>query len=492
MKKRAWIIIGVLAGIVALPLALRRETATTDARRADDRLVILTPHNETIRREYGEAFAAHWKRHTGRTLYVDWRTPGGTSEIRMVLDAGFKAAEETGREGIGVDVFFGGGEPDFSGQAEKGRLVPLRVFESHPEWFAQGGLIPATFTGERYYPPDHVWVGTCTSQFGICYNPEVLRRLKLPPPTAWCDLSDPGYAGTLALADPTKSGSVARAFELLVQGEILRRLKDQSEAREVAIAAGWTAGLRLIQCLAANARYFTDSASKIPQEVGQGNAAAGMCIDFYGRSYAAELTSRSGGTRVVWIAPHEGTTLSVDPVGVLKGARHMEVAQCFVEFCLSPEGQILWFGKPGTLNGPKERALYRTPIRRDMYTPEILANSAMPGLHPYEDPGNFTYQKDLTGASFNTLRQLVKVMCIDSHEEMKCAWLALRDAGMPADALAVFADVSIMPYSLGGKGDPGFNDNDPLQSAAHAARIGEWFRANYRKAERMARGAGVK
>jgi len=149
VKKRAWIIIGVLAGIVALPLALRRETATTDARRADDRLVILTPHNETIRREYGEAFAAHWKRHTGRTLYVDWRTPGGTSEIRMVLDAGFKAAEETGREGIGVDVFFGGGEPDFSGQAEKGRLVPLRVFESHPEWFAQGGLIPATFTGER-------------------------------------------------------------------------------------------------------------------------------------------------------------------------------------------------------------------------------------------------------------------------------------------------------------------------------------------------------
>ena len=150
MKKSAWIIFGALAGIVALPLALRRETATTSARRADDWLVILTPHNETIRREYGEAFAAHWKKTTGRTLYVDWRTPGGTSEIRMVLDAGFKAAEETGGEGIGVDVFFGGGEPDFSGQAKKGRLVPLRVFESHPEWFAQGSLIPATFTGERY------------------------------------------------------------------------------------------------------------------------------------------------------------------------------------------------------------------------------------------------------------------------------------------------------------------------------------------------------
>ena len=71
----------------------------------------------------------------------------------MVLDAGFKAAEETGREGIGVDVFFGGGEPDFAGQAKKGRLVPLRVFEIASRTVSRkDGPIPETFTGERYYP----------------------------------------------------------------------------------------------------------------------------------------------------------------------------------------------------------------------------------------------------------------------------------------------------------------------------------------------------
>ena len=110
----------------------------------------------------------------------------------------------------------------------------------------------------------------------------------------------------------------------------------------------------------------------------------------------------------------------------------------------------------------------------------------MPGILPYEDPGNFTYQRELTGASFNTLRQLVKVMCIDSHEEMKSAWLAIRDAGMPADALAVFQDVSIMPYSVGGHGDPRLDGSDPLKTAENAAIIGEWFRANYRKAEALA------
>jgi len=486
MKRRVLIIFGLLALILALPLLLRREAATTRAAKADDHLVIITPHNESIRNEFSESFAAWWKRETGRSMHLDWRTPGGASEIRMVLDAGFKAAAETGREGIGVDVFFGGGEPDFSYQAKKGRLVALRVFTSQPNLFGDDRTIPETFTGERYYPENHVWVGTCMSQFGICYNPDVLHRLHIEPPTVWRDLADPRLAGMLALADPTKSGSVARAFELLVQGEILQALAEKPDDREAALEAGWIAGLQLIQKMAANARYFTDSASKIPQDVGQGNAAAGMCIDFYGRSYAQELQNANGEPRVVWTAPRGGTTLSADPIGILKGAQNMEVAQRFVEFCLSAEAQMLWFAKPGSPSGPKYRALHRTPIRRDVYTSEILSRSTMPHSNPYHDPGNFTYQRELTGAAFSTLRQLVKVMCIDSHEEMKSAWQALKKAGMPADALAVFCDVSIMPYSAAHHGDPRFDGSDPLETAANAARIGEWFRANYRKAAAMA------
>lgn len=486
MKQRASIVFGLLALIVALPIALRRESATTSQRRADDHLVVLTPHNESIRNEFGEAFAQWWKRERGRTLHIDWRTPGGTSEIRMVLDAGFKAAAETGREGIGVDVFFGGGEPDFASQAKQRRLVPLRVFESRPELFTEGGPVPAGFTGERYYPPEHDWLGVCMSQFGICHNPAFLERLGLPAPTSWRDLADPRYAGTLALADPTKSGSVARTFELIVQGEILRELEANPGSPEAAIAKGWDEGLRLLIRMAANARYFTDSASKIPHDVAQGNAAAGMCIDFYGRSYAAELRAADGSPRVVWAAPVGGTTLSADPIAVLKGAPNPEVAQAFVEFCLDREAQALWFTQPGAPLGPKERALHRTPIRRDLYVPELLANSSMPGIDPYGDPGNFTYRRELTGAAFNTLRQLIKVMCIDSHEELKSAWQALRGAGMPPDALAVLLDVSILPYATGGKGDPGFDGGNALQAARHGARVGEWFRANFRKAEAMA------
>ncbi|MEI6604227.1 MAG: extracellular solute-binding protein, partial [Verrucomicrobiota bacterium] len=285
----------------------------------------------------------------------------------------------------------------------------------------------------------------------------------------------------------TKSGSVARSFELIVQEQMQRSLTDPMLGRNAALALGWANGLRLIQRMAANARYFTDSSSKIPLDVGQGNAAAGMCIDFYGRSYAAELTTRDGSPRVVWSAPIGGSTLSADPVGVLKGAPSPELAQAFVEFCLSEQGQTLWLGKPGSPGGPRDRELYRMPIRKDIYTPANLINATQPALNPYAADGNLTYQRELTGSSFNTLRQLVRIMCIDSHEEMKSAWRALIAAGMPTDALAVFADVSRISYAACGKGDAELDSGDALRAEARAEALAAKFRANYRKAAAMAR-----
>ena len=487
VKRNALLILSLLVVIVALPLVLQRQSQTGSASTADETLIILTPHNESIRQEIGEAFAGYWRERTGRKVYLDWRSPGGTSEIRMVLDAGYKAARETGRDSIGVDLLFGGGEPDFTAQARKGRLVPLSVFKEHPEWFGPDGPIMETFTGERLHAADHVWVGTCLSQFGICYNPEVLKRLGLTAPVTWDDLGDPRYFGNLALSDPTKSGSVARSFELIVQAQIKRHLQLAGGSPEAAIAAGWQAGLQLIQRMSANARYFTDSASRIPQEVGQGNAAAGMCIDFYGRSYSADLTTRDGSPRVVWRPPLGGTTVSADPIGILKGAPNLELAQAFVEFCLSPAGQLLWYYNPGTPGGPQQRALHRQPIRRDLYAANYLVHATQPDINPYEPGDLLTYDPKLTGKSFNTLRKIVRVMCIDSHEEMKAAWGAMIAAGMPADAMAVFEDVANLSYAVAGQGDAGLDAADALVAERRATDLANRFRQNYLRAAALAK-----
>ena len=123
---------------VAAPILLSRKDGSggVSASDADRRISIISPHNETIRREFGEAFQEWWKKKTGETVYVNWMTPGGTSEIRKILNTKFAAAEKVGDEGVGIDVFFGGGDYDFRKQAEAGHLAKLEVFKKHPKWFA--------------------------------------------------------------------------------------------------------------------------------------------------------------------------------------------------------------------------------------------------------------------------------------------------------------------------------------------------------------------
>ena len=52
---------------------------------------------------------------------------------------------------------------------------------------------------------------------------------------------------------------------------------------QIAISDGWHRGMSELLKIAANARYFTDSSSIVPNDVSRGEAAAGMAIDFYAR-----------------------------------------------------------------------------------------------------------------------------------------------------------------------------------------------------------------
>ncbi len=379
LKKKEVQIMLALVLVAVAPLILQR-SETVASGDEDVRLVVMTPHNATIRAEFGEAFSKYWHDKTGKKVFVDWRTPGGTSEIRGLLDGDFKRAEERGEDGIRMDVLFGGGFNFFTSMAAKDRLVKLDVFKNRKEWFGKNG-IQDRFSGERCYGENKRWVGVCMSEFGICYNTDGIKRIGVSPPTSWDDLADPKYFGKLALSDPTKSGSVARAFEMLIQqkiaGEIAISKRRPGETildlRNRCITEGWSKGMHLIQKISANARYFTDSATKIPHDVAQGDAVAGMCIDFYGRTYNEKLKKADGTSRLMWISPQGGTSTGVDPVAVFRGAPNPDIAQGFVEFLLTEQAQLIWNKKPGTINGPQYTALRRLPVRPNVYTPGNLS-----------------------------------------------------------------------------------------------------------------------
>lgn len=535
------IILLALVAIIALPFVLR--PPADGFRAVDDTLVIVTPNNEAIRHEIGLAFPRWYRAHTGRTLAIDWRVLGGTSEIARFLEgeytaafrlhwtadlhrawsAGVQAAAQDGNlaadasaeaqaaraaflaseVGCGIDVFFGGDAYTFSDQARAGRLVRSGIQDRHPDWFTDA-VIPPGHAGETLRDRGGRWFGYVFGSYGILFNRDALQRLGLTsPPEQWSDLADWRYFGELALCDPTKSGSMTEAFENVIQQQMHAALQRLQAARPdlpratletEAVRTGWLEGWRLLQQLGANARYFTDTSQKPPIDVAAGNCAAGMCIDFYGRGQVEATRRRGGGDRLGFAAPPGGTAYSVDPVGILRGARHRPAAEAFIEFLLSMEGQRLWSQKPGTPGGPALYALRRLPVRRDFYShQEWREFRSDPEVNPYAGATALVYQPTWTGSLFREIAFIARVMCQDTHEELREAWRSLHAPGVDpakvAGANRVLQDLSFVSYERAMSTiRPALETKDKAAELKLARELGDRFRRQYAQAAAVARG----
>ncbi len=540
--KRALIILALVA-VVALPFLLRPKKQEKAG--GGDTVVIVTPHNEAIRYEFGEAFERWYQERTGRNIHIDWRVLGGTSEIARFLDSEYitafqnywvnqlgkpwstevQAGSQNGRlpadapaiakearaaflasnVGCGIDLFFGGGTYDFAKQTTAGRFVRSAVIDRHPEWFTED-VIPLRYTGSDYRDKDGYWIGCVISSFGIIYNRDALARLGVAkPPESWADLTSPRYFGEVALCDPTKSGSIAQAFENVIQQRMQDRLKELRAAHpEVAgkvldaqaAREGWTQGLQLLQLVGANSRYFTDTSQKPPIDVSTGNCAVGMCIDFYGRGQAEAALRRGGSDRLGYVSPPGGTVSSVDPIGVLRGAKNREEAEAFIEFVLSEDGQRLWNQKPGTPGGPLRYALRRLPVRKDYYAhAEWTAYRSDPEANPFAQKDPLIYRPEWTGGIFREMAFIIRVMCQDTHDELRDSWRAINAAGVSADnrarALAVLQDLTPVSYERTGKEiKQALGSKNKVDELRMANELAEQFRKQYRQAAEIARGAG--
>ncbi len=539
--RRYLLVFAALLGTLVAPFLLRpREQRFLNT--PDETLVVISPHVESIRREFTRGFQAYMRQKFGRTVDIQWQTPGGTSEIDRYLDTEFRAAFEgywketqggqwesslagavaltklpadapdslkkardlflNSNLGVKIDVFFGGGTFDFNTAKRKGYLVatdpsgkygPAAIKKAHPEWFGES-VIPATFAGETFWDPELCWLGNCLGAFGICYNSDVLERLNIyDPPRQWVDLTRPEYAGHIAAADPSKSASAAKAFEMILQQEIqesvARARKEAAKPAvpeaprvltlEESIREGWERGMQIVQKIGANARYFTDSGTKPPLDVAEGEAAAGMCIDFYGRSFMEKLQRPDGSSRLIYLTPRGGSALSPDAIAMFRGAPHAELATHFLEFVVSPEGQRLWGFRAGTPGGPENVALRRIPIRKDFYVKSQLQHASDPFELPFEKT-TFVYQPSYTEPAFRALRVVIRAMCLDTQDELKAAWKTLREHEFPKRATANFSDMRLVSYEkVMNEIAPVFGGKDKVKQARVARDLAANFRNQY-------------
>jgi iron(III) transport system substrate-binding protein len=535
--KRALIILALVA-VVGLPFIFRPQKAT--AGKTDGTVVIITPHNEAIRQEYAQGFQEWYRAKTGKTVTIDWRVIGGTSEIARFLESEYvssfqnhwmrklgkpwsievQAAFANGRlakdaspealaarkefmasaVGCGIDVFFGGGTYDFIRQAEAGRIVDSGLLKLHPEWFTDA-VIPQSYTGEPYWDKQGRWLGPVLSGHGMLYNLDALARLGVNKPQGWTDLINPKLFGEVAVCDPTKSGSIAKSFESIIQEQIYLEWaqlaretgRPKAEVEKPAVARGWERGLRLLQLIGANARYFTDSSQKPPIDVAAGNCAVGMCIDFYGRYQEQSSAERSGRQRLGFHMPVDGTTLSPDPIALLRGAPNHDIGVAFIEYVMSMEGQKLWNFKPGTPGGPGHFALRRLPIRKDFYAhPEFAAHRSDPEVNPYAGESPLVYNAAWTGSLFREMAFVIRVMAIDTHGELAAAWRTINTPGLDSTlrerALAALTDLSVVNYEqMFSRVKPALNSKNKVDEVRLASELADHFRQQYLRAEKIAR-----
>ncbi len=582
MKRIVGVILAAVI-MVALPFIFRKPPETGVWREGDPVLVVVSPHNEAIRQEFADGFSAWHERHYGRPARIDWRNIGGTTEIMRYLASEYIGSmqgwwerqgrhwpanggsvilasappalpEEGGEEARAkalaerelyfafrtndspevasarIDLFFGGGVFDHGDAERKGLTVrpwatdaeiPVGLFTDE----RGRELVPRELSGETCR--SDVFFGNVLSTFGICCNPDRLRDLGFEKaPDTWAGLADPRLFGNVGVTDPTKSGSVAKAFEMIIQQTMAERMhaagwtESAISSNEAAIAAtgkrvgegdlagyqadmarSWEEGLNLVRLIGANARYFTDSAGKVPIDVGMGAAAAGICIDFFGRFQAEYTRTADGQPRMTYVTPVGGSCVSADPISLLRGAEHRELAVRFIEYVFSVEGQRLWNTKVGAPGGPRKFALRRLPIRRDFYPsadPVFNAAAATNALdssddlasseiNPFVLAGTFTYRPRWSGRHFGVQRDLVRALCLDSGDELRAAWRAIIDHGGPAcnpEAMALLRRLPTKPVPV--TWESAVTDYRKIKRLEYMREWTAEMRANYRAAAALA------
>ncbi len=395
---------GIVLCLLALPTVLF----------AQDELIIISPHPEGIETEFGTNFEKWYQEQTGRTVKTDWRDVGGTSSNYRFIESEFKRVPD----GIGIDIFFGGGTDNYLRLSNMGWLHAYKLPETQLAQMMQ------SFQGIPLYDAEHQWYGAALSSFGIMSNEELRKLLQLPKATAWEDLGDLALLGRIGAADPRESGSAHMVYEIILQ------------------TLGWEKGFALLTKIGGNVRGFSAGANAIPTDVVAGQVIYGLAIDFYAYGQIAVV----GADKIKYVVPADGAVVTADPIAILKGAPNLPVAQKFLEFVLSENAQKLWMLRDTDPEGPQWKGgLNRASVLPALYD-KLGERCIVP--NPFAMEGTpFRYDSDKGGGRWNIVNDLFGVLIIDSHKDLVNAWKAIQKCKDPAKRDAAIAVLTKMPIT---------------------------------------------
>jgi len=385
-----------LAGLIATVSMLALSA------RAQNHVVVISPHNEAIRIEFARAYADWYRAQFNEKSEVEWRDAGGSTDaLRFVLS---EFANKPG--GIGIDCFFGGGIEPCLMLADRG------LCDAYAPAAAILDGIPQNWKGVELYDLGHRWYGAALSSFGILQNKRVQKLMGLPTIVRWDQLADPALLGWVGVGDPRNSGSMSTMFETLLQ------------------AYGWENGWQLLARLGGNARKFDRFSSTTAKDVTLGETACAPAIDFYAFTQIAS----AGRAELVFALPEDVAGIVPDGLALLKGAPHAVEARRFVDFVLSETGQKLWYLPKGTPGGARQFSIERMPVRPDLY--KRYHDVSNIEYSPFDLRQTFKFDGNLARARGDLVSAMAGALLVDVHPELAAAWKAVIRRGCQSNEVA--------------------------------------------------------
>jgi iron(III) transport system substrate-binding protein len=256
--------------------------------------------------------------------------PGYSAEIALQIEqAGTVAARiKTEAPTARADVVIGGNSNFHTDLASGGYLEKYT-----------SPVVKTAGIDPRFMDPDGYWTGWYLGALCILYNEkrynEEIKPKGIQPPAAWDDLLNPVYKGQVIASNPATTGGAY----LMMAAQIFRLGSEQ-------------AGFDYIRKLHSNVAQYTKGANGSIPLVSQGEAIVGFA---WGHD---TLKQKAQGNLPIVVVFPKDTGFEIGAASIIKNAPHLQAAQKFIDFLLSPEA-----GKINAANG------YRYPVRKGVTMP---------------------------------------------------------------------------------------------------------------------------
>lgn len=204
------------------------------------------------------------------------------------------------------DIWWGGPIDSFIAAKAEGLLEPYKS----P---GQANIIDPKLMMDP--DPNPQWVGIYVGSLGFATN---TKQTAIKPPTSFDDLIKPEMKGQIIIAHPASSGTSYTFMCTILQ------IKGEQ--------AGWD----YMKKFAANVLIWTKSGAAPVQNVGLGEAAVGVV---FSHDIVAGIDDQK--LPLTLSFPAEGTGYEIGGMGIIKGAKHPDLAKAWYDWALEAKTQEL-------------------------------------------------------------------------------------------------------------------------------------------------------